>query len=949
MLASLPLTAAHNICHMAYFARQPAGTMDIKITIMQYQSMTDTHIPMHNLPAQLSSFIGRDLETGAVRAALAAQRLVTLTGAGGSGKTRLALQVGSEELASAIAGVWFVELAMVSSVDLVAHAIAGVFGLREEFGRPLIDTLAEQLRAMDALLIVDNCEHLLSATSSVLEHLLQHCPKLRVLTTSREPLGIAGEKTWRVPSLDESAGVDLFVQRGSNARVGFAPTANELVIIARIVNRLDGIPLAIELAAVRVRMMSPENISEALDDRFRLLTGGSRTAMARQQTLEASVAWSYDHLDDNEKLLARRLSVMRGFSLASAEEIAGDERLDRYAVLDLLTRLVDKSMVQVDYARSGNGYRFLETIRQYLQARLIESGEAEAMRERQLLASLALAERCAPVVALRDSAALLSVMEAEHDNFDSALEFADASGRRELALRLATALTLFWELRGHLGRASRWFARLLDQADPEPGSLRARACWGAAHIGLYGGDFATMSARAAEALALADEVDDDWARARALNTVGFATAVVTPQLARPTLERSIELGMRVGDTWSMINSRKMITVAYWAGHDEVGAQAALEVLRSTAAELGGDYFTAWYHGLNGMFMARRGDFALARTELTRAVALCDGIGEPITGSMARAWLWAVDIAQGEYENSQANSAALLQRAHAAGGGLAVPYLLANLGELAIARGDAQGTIDLLAPHHAATRAAGIPYLVAFPGIVLASAKRRVGDLDGAAELLDDLAGLVASFGNDWMAARIEQEFAGVAVASGDMAAAERHAHTALAAFVRLQQQPDVAATLDLLGLVAAGSDSAAEAIRCFAAAAALRLRLKMKNLPPDDAVVAGQCEALRIQLGEIEFAQYWSEGSDLNTDEAFAYVARSRGERKRPSSGWDSLTPTELRVVGYVVEGLTNPQIGAKMFIARGTVKVHLSHIFSKVEVTSRVELAAMGVRRASS
>ena len=902
--------------------------------------------PKHNLPSQLSSLIGRVPELASVRAALAQHRLVTLTGSGGCGKTRLALQVGAEEIAAFADGVWLIELAMLRNAELVAHAIAGVFGLREELGKPLLSTLVEQMRTMNALLIVDNCEHLLSSASSVLEHLLHHCPTLRVLTTSREPLGIAGEKTWRVPSLGESAGLALFVERARSARAGFAPSEAEMGDMQRIVNRLDGIPLAIELAAVRVRMMSPAHIATAIDDRFRLLTGGSRTALARQQTLEASVAWSYDQLEEREKFLARRLSVMRGFSLESAEEIAGDALLDRYAVLDLLTRLVDKSMVQADLSRPEGGYRFLETIRQYLQARLIESGEADIIRSRGLAYALAFAERIAPVVAFRDSATLLAEMEAEHDNFEAALEFADASGDRESALRLATALTLFWELRGHLGRASRWFARLLAQPDPEHSAFRARACWGAAHIALYGGDFATMSSRAAEAFALADKVDDDWTRARALNTVGFATAVVSPGLARPGLERSIELGMRIDDRWSVLNSRKMITVAYWAMHDEIGAKDPLEVLRRNAVELGADYFIAWHSALSGMFLLRRGEFALARKALKLAVKQCDNIGEPFTGGMARTWLWGIDLAQGEYKATREQSEILLQRAHASGGGLAVPYLLADLAKIAIAEGNPQQAIDLLAPNHEATRATGIPYLVAFPGIVLASAYRRAGNLEIAATLLEDLATLVASFSNEWLAAQIEQEQAYIALEAGDPATAERRAHGALATFVRLHQQPDIAATLDLLGLLAAAADSDAEAIRCFAAAAALRDRIVMKNLPPDEAIVISKCDALRTKVGATGFDDYWNEGSALTLAEAFAYVAGSRGERKRPSSGWESLTPTELRVVGFIVEGLTSPQIAAKMFIARGTVKVHLSHIFSKVEVTSRAELAAMGARR---
>jgi predicted ATPase/class 3 adenylate cyclase/DNA-binding CsgD family transcriptional regulator len=900
--------------------------------------------PPTNLPAQLSTFVGRESELDVIRRAIADNRLVTLTGAGGCGKTRLAFEAGSAEIVTFDDGVWAVELAAVTSGDLVAHAIAAVFGIREEFGRPMIDTLAEQLQGLATLVVIDNCEQVLGDVSAVVDRLLQQCPMVRVLATSREALGLTGEVTWRVPSLDESTGIELFVQRARSARPGFDPTAAEVSVIGDIVARLDGIPLAIELAAARVRMMSPARIAGAIEDRFRLLTGGNRTAMARQQTLEASVEWSYDLLDEAEQLLARRLSVMHGFTLEAAEEIAEDDLLDRYAVLDVLTRLVDKSIVQ--FGRPEVGYRFLETVRQYLQRRLLESGEMTTVRERHLGYFLSLAEAAAPDVAFGESAALLSMLESENDNLELALEFADGSGRREQALRLATALTLFWELRGHLGRAGRWFARLLDQSDVEPTSHRARACWGAAHVALYSGDFETMQIRAPEALELAEQVGDDWALARALNTLGFATGVMTPHEAPPLLERSIELGRRSGDDWSVLNSRKMLTVTCWATHDDVASADDLEQLRVDATRLDAAYFLAWYHGLVGMFLARRGEVDEARSNLQMSIELCDGFGEPITGSMARAWLWSVDIAQGNYADAEVESAALLQRASASGGELAVPDLLTNLGHVAIARGDAPGAAELLAPVFAEHREHGIPYSAVLVGTVLASARRRMGQLDAATELLDDLAELASGFDNQWMLALIDLERSCIAMERDDLDLAERQVHAALATLVRMGQRPDVATALDLLGCVARRAESEVEAVRCFAAAAALRDVMGIVALPPDAELVRNEADLVRELLGDDDVARHWAEGYALTMDEAVEYVSRARGERKRPSSGWASLTPTELRVVELVAEGLTNPQIAEKMFIARGTVKVHLGHIFTKLGVVSRSELAAQAARR---
>jgi len=901
-----------------------------------------------NLPTELSSLVGREQQVSLLRSELSHQRLITLTGSGGCGKTRLAFRTATEELAGFPDGVWCVELASVGNPDQVTAEIAGVLGLREEFGRPLFDTLAEQMRNFDGLLVVDNCEQVLEGVRSTLDHLLKHCPTLRVLATSREPLGLAGEAIWRVPSLDMDLGVELFVQRAQSARPGFQPSEAESLAIADIVTRLDGIPLAIELAAARVRMMSPTDIAAALSDRFRLLTGGSRTAIARQQTLEASVAWSYDLLDEGEKLLALRLAVMSGFTLDAAEEVAADDRIDSYEVLDLLTRLVDKSVVQVDHARAGtgSGYRILESVRQYLQARLIDSGEVEEIRSRHLSYFLSLAERVAPEIAFRDSAQLLGMLETEHDNLESALEFADTSGRREQALRLATSLTLFWELRGHLGRAGRWFARLLDQREPAPTMFRGRACWGAAHIALYSGDIETMAVRAPEALEQAELFDDDWARARALNTVGYATAVTTPDQARPGLERSIELGRGIGDEWAVMNSQKMITAAAWAAQDEGSALEALETLRRHAARFDAAYFLAWYHGLLGTLLAHRGDLIQARMHLEVAIETCDRVGEPITGGVSRAWLWAIDIMEGDYAWAEKQSTSLLRHAHASGGDLAIPNLLANLGLVAIARGDAQVAVDLLTPEYEVERHHRIPFLVAVSALVLASARRRTGDLDGAVELLDDLAGLAKASGNEWVGARVDQERAHVALDRNDLATAERLAHLSLAVFVRLGRRPDITAALDALGFVAAGAQSAAEALRCFAAAATERSRLGLLALPPDAEEVTLRCAEIRAEIGEDATDEYWAEGALLGLEEAVEYVSRARGERKRPNSGWASLTPTELRVVDLVAEGMTNPQIAEKMFIARGTVKVHISHVFTKLGVAGRAELAAMSAGR---
>ena len=899
-----------------------------------------------NLSLPLSSFVGRAAEIASLGAEIRAQRLLTITGSGGCGKTRLAYEVAWAELDGCPDGVWCVELAPVGDPERVAAELAQVLGLREEFGRPIVDTLAEGLREFDGLVVFDNCEHVLGGVRPLVDQLLRRCPTLHVLTTSREPLGVTGETTWRVPSLDRDAGVELFVQRAHSARPDFDPGDEELAAIGRIVDRLDGIPLAVELAAARIRMMSPNSIESALEDRFRLLTGGSRTSLARQQTLEASVAWSYDLLDADEQAVARRLAVMPDFPLDAAEAVAADDQISPSQVLDLLTHLVDKSIVRVDHTHAVARYRFLESVRQFLHGRLVESGEAERVRALHLEHFLALVESVEPEIAFADSARLLAMLEVEHDNLEAALDFADAAGRRDEALRLAASMTLFWELRGHLGRGSRWLARLLDQVDDEPSPWRGRACWGAAHIGLYGGDVETMGVRAPEALELAEGFDDDWTRARALNTIGFATAIMDPAQARPGLERSVELGTRIGDYWAVLNSSKMMTAAGWAAQDETVVMADLEVLRDRAAPLGATYFLAWYHGLRGYFLTRRGELAPARRELDTAIEMCDLVGEPVTGSMSKAWRWAIDVMEGEYDEAGRESAALLERASASGGGLAIADLLANLGRIAIAQGDAEAAVELLAPAYDAQREHGIPFLLATIGMPLAAAHRIAGDLDRAGVLLDDLAGLADGLGNDWVGAVVDLERSCVALARDDVDRADALAHSALAVLVRLERRPDVVAAIEQLGCIAASVDSGAEALRCFGAAHAARADIGLATPAPVVDTIESWRATFVGMLRADAVEEYWGEGAALGLDEVVEYVSRARGERKRPSAGWASLTPTERRVVDLVSEGLTNPQIAEKMFVARGTVKVHVSHIFAKLGLSNRAELAALATRR---
>ncbi|MGH3086787.1 MAG: ATP-binding protein, partial [Rubrobacteraceae bacterium] len=334
--------------------------------------------PRHNLPASPTSFVGREREAGEVRDLLAESRLLTIVGSGGSGKTRLAVEVARTLAGEYEGGAWMVELAEVADAGLLAQEIAGSVGVHEQQFRPLADTLVDELRPREALLVLDNCEHLVDEVAPFVEKMLGECPRLRVLATSREAIRVGEEVVWRVPPLSGSAAARLFVERAKRRASDFAPEENARTI-SDICDRLDGLPLAIELAAARVGALDVGQISARLDDRFRLLAGGGRTAPSRQRTMWAAIEWSDDLLDEEERVLFERLSVFAGgWSLEAAEHVGSGGGIEKDDILDLLSRLVDKSRVETGEARYG----MLETIREYGRERLEESGEAERVRER---------------------------------------------------------------------------------------------------------------------------------------------------------------------------------------------------------------------------------------------------------------------------------------------------------------------------------------------------------------------------------------------------------------------------------------------------------------------------------------------------------------------------------------------------------------------------------------
>src|SRR5215217_7693679 len=491
----------------------------------------------HNLPAARTSFVGSQREIVEIKRELTMTRLLSLIGVGGSGKTRLALEVAKDLVGAYPDGVWLVELASLSEGDLVPQAVAKAVGVLERPGQPLADTLAEYLRATSVLLVVDNCEHLADSAADLLDTLLDSCPRLRVLATSRAALGLAGEVVWRVPSLSvpdtdrlpapgEMTGyeaVRLFAERARLKLPAFQLASEDAPAVAEVCSKLEGIPLAIELATARMGTLSVRQISERLQDPLSLLSVGGRTAVSRQQTLRGTLDWSYELLGESERALFGRFSVFAGgWTLEAAEVVGTSEGTEEGDVLDTFSGLVDKSLVVAEARlKSRVRYRLLEPVRQYAREKLEEGGEAEEVRRRHASFFLTLAEEAEPRLRGPEDMEWLERLEIEHDNMRAALAWTLERGEAELGIRLAGALWRFWEARGYYGEGLAWLKRVLARGS-RVSAARIKALEGEGWLTLYSGELDEAGMAAREGLKLSDEAGLGGAvTAKFLHTLGW--------------------------------------------------------------------------------------------------------------------------------------------------------------------------------------------------------------------------------------------------------------------------------------------------------------------------------------------------------------------------------------------------------------------------------------------
>jgi predicted ATPase/DNA-binding CsgD family transcriptional regulator len=904
----------------------------------------------HNLPIQLTSFVGRADELAAVERMLRSEHLVTLTGMGGAGKTRLAAQAAADLADRWPDGVWWVDLGPASDPALVAELTASTIGVMvEPVGGPK-RALSLQLRDRRVLVCLDNCEHLLDASAELVETMLRNCTGVSVLATSREPLGVAGEMVWRVPSLQEEEAVALFVDRASRVRPWFTLDPTNEAAVRTLCRRLDGIPLAVELAAAWLSTLTPAQIAAGLDDRFALLVRGPRGAARRLQTLAASMDWSHDLLDETDRVVFRRLGAFKGgFTLDAACAVCADSPagpVTETEVLTALGRLVDKSLVVVDEHRGEAWYRLLETIRQYAVDRLDAAGERDAARERHLDHFLALGEATEPELEGPDQDANLDRLEAEHDNFRAALDWGLALPDPGRGRRLAAALVWLWYKHGHGDEGLDIIQRAIDRAPDDRSSVQARLLVSAAALAQVCGQFPRIVDYAQRGVEVATLNHDDRVRGQCLFLLAFVQFYLDLDAAWELCIQARACADAAGDAFTA-DGVLVLQGSIPCMRDRY--DVALPLLREGGERClrrGDRTFAALALNYQDDIAVSTGDIGLAERLATQALDVARPLGDYYAVGLSTCHLAFVKGVAGDIDGALRLMQPVVRSIEGADHAVFIPRMGSVLGMLHLWSGDPAGAVAWF--ERDVRTADPVPpdnLIVArsLPG--LAGALRHLGRRDEAQRLVDRALELARKLDVPHLVADALDQSA-LLVAADDPGAAEDLHHEALAIRVDHGLRTFMVDDLDALARLAGRAESFAEAVRLLAASDAARAAMGYPRPPIDRPEHEATLAQLRAALGDEAFSDLWAEGARASLDDAVSYARRARGARDRPSTGWASLTPTELDVARLVVEGLTNPEIGSRLFISRATVKTHLSHIYAKLDVSNRTELAALASTR---
>ena len=619
----------------------------------------------NNLPRQMTSFVGRGQDLDDLEELFAKTGMLTLTGVGGTGKTRLALQFAADQLDSFEDGVWLVELAPLSDPDLVANEVAHAISLKEEPEKTMIETLTARLKGKEILIVLDNCEHLLDACAEIAEELLRRCKRLKILATSREGLGVGGEHTYRVRSLlspkVEDATVDslmefdaarLFAERAVASSDGFEVTDENASAIAAVCRRLDGIPFAIELAAARMRSMTPQDVNDRLDQKFRLLTGGAKSGLKRHQTLRGLMDWSYDLLDEREQALLRRLSIFRGgWTLNASEKVCCDAIVAELDVIDVLSSLVDKSLVISESRKGSARYRMLETVRDYAAEKFVHDIDQPDVRDQHLEFFMLLAGDAEAELKGKNQEEWLDRLDDERDNIGAALDWATTSAERgNLGLRLAASLILYWDVRGFWRRGCLRYEALLDSST-DRAAARAMALLGLAWLRLDQGLYSAAKVPAEECLALSRELGDktiEKSAVTALGAIAYRTGDYDQAQERWSAALAIcqEFGFEHGVGTSLSN---LSAVANARGEFQDGldlGNRALDILHGHSST----WLTAMFN--TGLALLALGQLSEAKSTFEDTVTLARKIGNAETELYALRGLTSIALNANELDTAK---------------------------------------------------------------------------------------------------------------------------------------------------------------------------------------------------------------------------------------------------------------------------------------------------------